>query len=110
MFVRNQRRRWRKVGVWGDISGYRTTIPRRYSENMNGAVDCTVLGKDLKQSIEKLSSKDQIIYHQQDRAPWHISKIVHEKINVELCIRLVESMPESVGKCLKAKGGDFCMK
>jgi transposase len=148
-----------KIGVWGGISSYGTTIVRLYSENMNGALYCDVLEKELKKSIEKIGQKDKIIF-QQDLAPWHTSKIVQAKIavlglkvlkwapkspdlnpiemlwsiidkrlianpiysktalleriqqewdriEVELCVKLVESMPERIRKCLKAKGGHF---
>ncbi|CAF3398923.1 unnamed protein product [Rotaria socialis] len=148
-----------KIGIWGGISGFGTTIAKIYTENMNGQLYCNILQTELKRSMAKFLKKTKMIY-QQDLAPWHTSGIVKEKItklklnvldwapkspdlnpiemlwsivdkklaskpiysraslverlqeewdNIDqnLCIKLVESMPERIQKCLKAKGGHF---
>jgi transposase len=64
----------------GSISGRGTMIPRLYSENMNGTLFCDVLEQELKQSIEKLPNKNEIVF-QQDLAPWHTSNIDKKKMD-----------------------------
>jgi len=148
-----------KLGIWGGICGQGPTESKIYDGNMNGELYCSVLGGELKRSLNKLHNKEKIIY-QQDLAPWHKSKIVQEKlkklkfkvldwaprscdlnpiemlwsiidkkliskpiynketlrqrleeewngIGVELCQKLLDSMPERIHQCLKAKGGHF---
>lgn len=148
-----------KLGIWGGISGFGTTIPLIYNENMNSELYCDVLEHQLKQSMQKLPMKNQMIF-QHDLAPWHTSNVVMKKISQlklkildwppkssnlnpiemvcsvldkklafkaiysktelndrlreewnsidpDMCIRLVESMPERIQKCIKAKGGHF---
>ncbi|CAF1611181.1 unnamed protein product [Rotaria magnacalcarata] len=68
-----------KVGIWGGISGAGTTMARIFEETMNGTVYCDVLQQELKQSMGKLSNKTAYTF-QQDRAPWHASNLVKEKI------------------------------
>jgi transposase len=67
------------LGIWGGICGQGPTESKIYDGNMNGELYCTVLGGELKRSLNKLRNKEKIIY-QQDLAPWHKSKIVQDKL------------------------------
>ena len=68
-----------KVGIWGGISGFRTTAAKIYTDNMNGQLYCDILQMKLKHSLKKIPKLTKVIY-QQDLVPWHTSDIVKEKI------------------------------
>ena len=67
-----------KAVIWAGISGDGTTAARIFEGTMNGTLYCDVLQQELTQSMRKLLNKSTYTY-QQELAPWHTSKLVHEK-------------------------------
>ena len=78
------------------MSDVETTTALIFEGTMNGTLYCDVLQQELTQSMGKLPNKSAYMF-QQDLAPWHISKLVQEKMaKLKLNVfRMASKRPES---------------